>query len=162
MSLSRRGFILRLGALGLLTGPIRSLDALFARKLTEAAGGTIRFGYAAITWDGNDRQAIREISELGFRGIQLRSNVLKEFEPKPEELKNLLTQNNLELVALSSGGVTITPGTENDEIEKHIRNAKFVKAVGGGYLQLTDSARPKDRNPEPADFKQLAHMLTEI
>jgi len=66
------------------------------------------------------------------------------------------------MVAFSSGGVGIAPGTEADEIAKHVRNAQFVKAVGGRYLQVTDSARPKDRKPEAADFKQLGHVLSEI
>jgi inosose dehydratase len=65
------------------------------------------------------------------------------------------------MVALSSGGVSIS-NPEADEIAKHVNNAKFVKAVGGRYLQVTDSARPKDRKPEAADFKQLGRVMTEI
>jgi inosose dehydratase len=125
-------------------------------------GSQIRFGYAAITWDGNDVQAIKDISELGFPGIQLRSNILKDFGERPEALRDLLAQHKLEMVAFSSGGVGIAAGSEADEIAKHIRNAQFVKAVGGRYLQVTDSARPKNRKPEAADFKQLGHVLTEI
>jgi len=66
------------------------------------------------------------------------------------------------MVALSSGGVGIAAGTEAAEIAKHVSNAKFVHDVGGHYLQVTDSARPKDRKPESADFKQLGHVLSEI
>ena len=47
----------------------------FADPIAPAPG--IRFGYAAITWEGNDLQAIREISELDFKGIQLRSDILR-------------------------------------------------------------------------------------
>ncbi|HKE56616.1 MAG TPA: sugar phosphate isomerase/epimerase [Pyrinomonadaceae bacterium] len=126
------------------------------------AAGMIRFAYAAITWEGNDALAIKEIAELGFPGIQLRSNILKDYGDRPEALRDLLKQNKLEMVALSSGGVSIAPGTEADEIAKHVRNAKFVRAVGGHYLQVTDSARPKDRKPEAADFKQLGHVMSEI
>ncbi len=122
----------------------------------------IRFGYAAITWNGNDAQAIKEISELGFPGIQLRSNILKDYGERPKALRDLLDQYHLEMVALSSGGVSIAPGSENDEIAKHVRNAKFVHDVGGHYLQVTDSARPKNRKPEATDFKQLGRVLTEI
>src|SRR5947208_2361811 len=43
----------------------------------------IHFGYAAITWGGNDRQAIADIAALGFHGIQLRANVIKEFGSAP-------------------------------------------------------------------------------
>ncbi len=66
------------------------------------------------------------------------------------------------MVALSSGGVGIGPGTEADEIAKHARHARFVHDVGGRYLQVTDSARSKDRQPAADDFKQLGKVLTEI
>jgi len=157
-TLSRRNFLLGMGA---GTIAFASLDLSRINGLSKA-GSTIRFGYAAITWEGNDVQAINDISELGFPGIQLRSNILKDFGDRPGALRDLLAQHKLEMVAFSSGGVGIAPGTEADEIAKHVHNAQFVKAVGGRYLQVTDSARPKDRKPEAADFKQLGHVLSEI
>ncbi len=167
--MSRRNFMLRCGTAAAATtiasqsfSAVLQATSAFPFPLTPVAAGTIRFGYAAITWDGNDTQAIKDISALGFPGIQLRSNILKDFGERPEALRDLLKQNKLEMVALSSGGVGIAPGTEADEITKHFRNAKFVKDVGGHYLQVTDSARPKDRKPEAADFKQLGRVLTEI
>ena len=161
-TLSRRHFILGVGA----TTVVSSVPSLKSLNLNGffrlVAKNNIHFGYASITWNGNDVQAIKEISELGFPGIQLRSNILKDFGERPEALRSLLEANKLEMVALSSGGVVIAPNTETAEIEKHVRNAKFVRAVGGRYLQVTDSARPKDRKPEASDFKQLGHLLTEI
>lgn len=175
MSLSRRHFIVSLGAVAAASAVpgktlARSLEpplypavdlSYFDRPITPAPG-MIRFGYAAITWGGDDAQAIKEISEIGFRGIQLRSNVLKDYGDRPKALRDLLDQHHLEMVALSSGGVGIVAGTETEEIAKHVRNARFVHDVGGHYLQVTDSARPKDRKPEGADFKQLGRVLTEI
>jgi len=66
------------------------------------------------------------------------------------------------MVALSSGGVGIAAGTEESEIAKHVQNARFVHDVGGDYLQVTDSAQPKDREPVASDFKQLGRVITEI
>ena len=175
MSSSRRHFIVGLGAavtasalpsktLGRMWEPplYPAMDLSYFAYPITAAPGLIRFGYAAITWNGNDAQAIKEISELGFSGIQLRSNILKDYGERPKALRDLLDQNHLEMVALSSGGVSIAPGSENDEIAKHVRNARFVHDVGGHYLQVTDSARPKGRKPEATDFKQLGRVLTEI
>jgi inosose dehydratase len=155
--LSRRYFMASLGAAAIAsTSGAESIAALLK------SAGPIRFGYASITWEGNDVQAIKDISELGFPGIQLRSNILKEYGEKPAALKELLAQYKLDMVALSSGGVSIAPNTEADEIAKHVSNAKFVSNVGGKYLQVTDSALPKDRKPVAADYKQLGHLLTEI
>jgi inosose dehydratase len=175
MSLSRRRFIAGLGTVAATsTLPLDALSrtfqpslypdldlSYFDRPITPAPG-QIRFGYAAITWGGNDLQAIQDISEIGFRGIQLRNNLLKDYGDRPKALRDLLDQHHLEMVALSSGGVSIAAGTEDSEIAKHISNAKFVHDVGGDYLQVTDSARPKDRAPAASDFKQLGRVLTEI
>src|SRR5258705_1724424 len=174
-TLSRRYFIASFGAAAAVsTLPVNAVaDILqpslyppvdlsyFDRPLTSGPAD-IRFGYAAITWNGEDEQAIKDISEIGFRGIQLRNNILKEYGDRPKALRDLLDQHHLEMVALSSGGVVINSGIEADEIAKHVANAKFVHDVGGRYLQVTDSARPKARQPEAADFKQLGRMLTEI
>src|SRR5882762_1955164 len=175
MSLSRRHFIVSLGAVaaasavsektlaGSLEPPLYpAVDLSYFDRPITPAPGRIRFGYAAITWGGDDEQAIKEISEIGFPGIQLRSNILKDYGERPKALRDLLDRYHLEMVALSSGGVGIAPGTEAAEIAKHVRNAKFVHDVGGHYLQVTDSARPKNRQPEGADFKQLGRILTEI
>jgi len=175
MSLSRRRFIAGLGTIaavsalpllelsGNIEPPIYSPVELsgFDRPITPA-DAEIKFGYAAITWGGNDLQAITDISEVGFRGIQLRSNLVKDYVDRPKALRELLEQHHLRLVALSSGGVGIAAGTEESEIAKHVRNARFVHDVGGDYLQVTDSARPKDREPLASDFKQLGRVITEI
>ena len=173
--LSRRHFIVSLGAVAAASAvPLKtfastlepplypSIDLSYFNNPITPAPGRIRFGYAAITWNGNDAQAIKEISELGFPGIQLRSNILKEYGERPKALRDLLGQYHLEMVAFSSGGVSIAPGSANDEIAKHVRNAKFVHDIGGHYLQVTDSARSKQRKPEAADFKELGRVLTEI
>ena len=165
-SLSRRTFLATLSAAAAVGAlPIRSLaDELYhysTTSLTVTAPQLIRFGYAAITWGGNDVQAIKDVSDAGFTGIQLRSNILKDYGERPKALRELLDQHHLEMVALSSGGVSIS-APEKDEIEKHLRNATFVRDVGGRYLQVTDSSRPKDRKPEATDFRQLGKVITEI
>src|SRR6266404_7718431 len=154
MSSSRRHFIVGLGAAAAASAlRFKTLARMFEAPLypamdlsyfdhpITAAPGRIRFGYAAITWNGNDAQAIKEISELGFPGIQLRSNILKEYGDRPKALRDLLDQNHLEMVALSSGGVVINSSNETGEIARHVSNARFVHDVGGHYLQVTDSAR---------------------
>jgi len=124
------------------------------------APGEIHFGYASITWNENDRQAIADIAALGFPGIQLRANVLKEFA-SAAELRDLLEKHRLKMVALSSGGVRSDPAVEAEEIAKHVSNAKFVHDVGGLYLQVTDE-RPKDRAITSADYARLGKLITEI
>jgi inosose dehydratase len=83
-----------------------------------AAPSDIRFGYASITWDGDDRKAIEDIAAMGFHGIQLRSNCIEEFKNDPAVVRDLLAQHKLTFVALSSGGLSIDR-PEADELAKH-------------------------------------------
>ena len=121
----------------------------------------IRFGYAAITWNGNDRQAIDDISALGFRGIQLRQPAFDTWHDRPAELAALLHERGLTFVALSSGEMPRAPVDEAATLETHVHHAQFVRDVGGRYLQVIDQ-RPQGRDPGPADFKRMGRLLTEL
>ena len=136
------------------------MDLSYFDTPISAGPSEIHFGYASITWNGNDRQAIEDIAALGFPGIQLRANVIKEFTGAAE-LRELLEKHQLKMVALSSGGVRIDPAVEKDEIAKHTAHAKFVHDVGGLYLQVTDE-RPAGRAIAPADYTRLGKLITEI
>jgi inosose dehydratase len=124
------------------------------------APSEIHFGYAAITWGGNDRQAIEDVAAVGFRGIQLRSNSIAEFG-SPAAVRDLLGQHELKFVALSSGDLLSDPAVAKKSISEHAARAKFLRDAGGLYLQIIDN-RPKGRAVTPADFKQLAKALTEL
>ena len=158
---SRRSFVISLSSLAAASVVPRRLTAALELPGTLAPS-RIRFGYAAITWGGNDLQAIKEVGEVGFRGIQLRSPILKDFGDKPKALAELLKQNKLTFVALSGGGPRNDAYIAEEEIATQVKHATFMKAAGGLYLQMTDSARPKDRKPEAKDFKALGQLLTEI
>ena len=124
------------------------------------APSEIHFGYAAITWGGNDRQAIDDIAAVGFHGIQLRSNSIAEFG-SPAAVRDLLSQRELKFVALSSGNLLSDPAVSKKSIAEHTAHAKFLRDAGGLYLQVIDS-RPKNRAVSPADYKQLGKALTEL
>lgn len=136
------------------------MDLSYFDKPISPAPAEIRVGYASITWSGDDRQAIEDISALGFPGIQLRSNATTEFSAAGE-LKDLLQKHHLAFVALSSGAVRVDPGVEAEDLARHTANARFVHDAGGFYLQLTDQ-RPKNRAITPDDYKKLGNLLTGI
>jgi inosose dehydratase len=169
--LPRRDFLAGIAALAATSSiPARALaarellyppvDLSYFDTPIAPAPSEIRFGYAAITWGGNDRQAIDDIAALGFRGIQLRSNCIEEFG-SASAVRDLLEKHSLPLVALSSGGLSIDPAVESSELDNHASHAKFLHDAGGMYLQVTDD-RPKGRDVTPADCKRLGHLLTEL
>ena len=90
---SRRGTIS--GLAGIAAGA--TLPALAAPTGTPG----IQYGYAAMTWGKEEKQAIEDISAVGFRGVQFRLEAVAEFQPV--QLKEILQQHKLKFVALSSG-----------------------------------------------------------
>lgn len=155
---TRRDFLRTLGG-GAAAAALLPLPNV-SPSLAAAPEG-ISFGYAAITWGGNDEQAIEEISAVGFPGIQLRAGVLSRFGDRPGELRDLLARHRLTFVALSSGNVSIDPTLESRMIDEHVSHARFLRDAGGLYLQLIDE-RPKGREVASGDHERLGRLMTEI
>ncbi len=155
-SQSRREFLKHTGA---LAAAMAFAPELFAKQATKPL---YSIGCSAITWGGNDKQAIQDIASLGIRGIQLRANTYKDYKDKTSELKDLLKQHKLQLVMFSSGNVNIDPAEEKNQLETHINHAKFVKALGGKAIQLTNNSRPKDRLPTTDELKRLSQLMNEV
>ena len=169
--IARRGFLGAMGALAAVSAFPTS--SLFARDLLyppmdlshfdtplTPAPSEILFGYASITWGGNDRQAIEDIAAVGFHGIQLRSNSVTEFG-SPAAVRDLLSQHELKFVALSSGDLLSDSASVKKSIAEHTAHAKFLHDAGGLYLQIIDQ-RPKGRMAIADDYKQLGKALTEL
>jgi inosose dehydratase len=119
----------------------------------------IRFGYASITWDKKDNQAIEDIAAVGYSGIQLRANVLGEY-PDPHALKDTLTKHNLAFVALSSGDASLDKAQERKMLETHAANARYLHEAGGKYLQIVGTFAQKTYTA--SDYKREGALLTEI
>ena len=121
----------------------------------------IRPGCAAITWGGNDEQAIDDVSEVGFKGIQLRATAFDKWGTRPEALKELLAKRGLTLAVLSSGNLKYRPADRGAQIDLHLSHAKFVRDAGGLMLQVIDE-KPGDRPVTADDYKALADMLRRL
>ncbi|MXV16519.1 sugar phosphate isomerase/epimerase family protein [Hufsiella ginkgonis] len=154
--LSRRDFLAQLSILAASAAIKPSTELLLP------AGGPIKFGYSAITWGGNDVQAIKDIASLGFTGIQLRANAYQEYGQKVDELKKMIADAKLELVMFSSGNANVNTPDDQAQIAPHVTHAKFVKALGGKRIQVTNSARPKSGEVAEADLVKYGNMLTVI
>jgi inosose dehydratase len=148
---TRRTFLAGLGA----AAAANTLPSFAAPGRMRA----IRFGYTAMTWGNEERQAIDDIAAVGFPGIQFRANAVTEF--KPAELKDLLAQHKLTFVALSIGDVSLDE-PEAEQIAKHVANAQFVKDSGGLYLQVLDQLKSYPRSATPDECKRLGSLLTQL
>ncbi len=138
-----------------------SLLAL-AAFLPVAKSKTYRMGYSAITWGGKDELAIEELSGLGYKGIQLRANTYAKYKDNPSDLKQLLDAKGLSLVMFSSGNVEIDPTKKEANAAMHLNHARFVKALGGSSIQLTNSLRKNNVAPTADELARLAAAMNEI
>ena len=148
---TRRTFVAGMGA----AAAAAAVPASFALAPTQR----IKFGYTAITWGDDVKQAIEDISALGYEGIQLRNNVLTMY--KPAEMKDMLAAHKLTFVALSSGEISLDK-PEDEQIALHLANAQYVKDSGGLYLQVLDALKAYPRNATPEECKQLGKLLTNL
>src|SRR5262245_24992110 len=157
MSPSRRQFLLCAGATALAaqfdSNPI---------SYSIAADYEFKIGYHAMTWGDKTEQAINEISELGFSGVAIRRSDYEKYANRAAEFKDLIAAKKLTLVSISTGDVTINPGAEKQEIADRVAMAKWMKEVGGLYLEATDSSRAKEGVNDLDDYKKLGRRLTEI
>lgn len=150
----RREFTLGAGAV--------ALSALTSRAWAASKAAPISFAYAAITWgEAGVKKAIAEISEAGFPGVQLRSNILKEYTD-PAALKAELAKAKLTFVCYSGGGIGSDPATRAKDIEKFMTGAKFAKAAGALVVQVTSPKRSGDGPSDPAALKSFGEGLTEL
>jgi inosose dehydratase len=134
--------------------------AAIRASFASTAPAGIKYGYTAMTWGKNEREAIDDISAMGFEGVQFRINAFTEFQPG--ELREILQAHKLTFVALSSGEVSIDPATQADTIAEHITHAKFVRDAGGMYLQILDQLKDYPRTVTSDECKQLGKLLTEL
>ena len=150
---SRRAFLKTSTAAGAAAWawPTYAADSPYALKL----------GYAAITWNGKDDQAIDDVAALGFHGIQLRTSSLAIWGDKPDDLKKKLADKGVALLCFSSGSIDAVPEKEAEYLATHEKNARFVSAIGGKLLQIV-SRRPADRAPTSEEFARLGRLLNEI
>ncbi len=156
--LNRRRFLQSLGlsALAISAGA----DPLTTHLPLKKSG--LQIGYSAITWGGNDAQAIKDIAALGFRGIQLRANTFGPYRTKPSELRALLEEAKLQLCMFSSGNVEVDPAKEQSTIDQHVAHASFVKALGGSAMQVTNSLRKAGQAPTTEELKRLTAVMNKI
>ena len=136
-------------------------EATQQAKTTPQAKAQIKVGYAAITWGGNDELAIREVSEAGYKGIQLRASAFDAFQTRPAALRELLATHKLTFAVLSSGNLKIDPAVERDQIDLHLSHAAFVKESGGEMIQVIDE-KPRGRAVGPDDYKRLGALMSEL
>jgi inosose dehydratase len=159
--LGRRDFTLGLGAAGvaslLTAGRARAAQPA---KAAKSAYPNVKVGYAAITWgDANAKQAMMEVAELGYRGIQLRATIARDWN-QPIDLKTDLEHFKLTFACLSGGSPSADPAKRNEEVEKWVKLVTFAK--GAGALQVQATSPVRGASVDKAQLESFAETLNVI
>jgi inosose dehydratase len=121
-------------------------------------------GYSTISWpDAQYEQALEEISEVGYKGAQLMGEIVQAYPgDKVGELRDHLQKLKLVATCMSCHSVSLAPGKPIDQALGRFReDVKFMKALGGPFLQVTDGGKPHVDYPAD-DIKQLGASMTEL
>lgn len=126
---------------------------------------SIRLSYHAITWGPDTLGAMKDISDLGYEGIECFTQVADQYGDNPALFRRILDDHGLELVCLYGGGKMLRE-TRAADLEYNRRMAEFVAAVGGERLNLGGGDRRRDSEGHDHftadDLKDLCETMNRI
>ena len=151
----RRGFLKQLGAFVVAGG----ISPWSAKGAASPLPNPV--GYATISWpDSQFDEALRTISGLGFKGVQILGWVRDAYRgSRVETLRGRLRSLKLQPVVLSCWNVALDPQKPRDETGEVRADAEFFRRLGGLYLQVTDGGDPR-KSYSAATIRQLGARMT--
>ncbi|WP_123039681.1 sugar phosphate isomerase/epimerase family protein [Cohnella candidum] len=107
---------------------------------------------------GSLEQAVKEIADAGFAGIELFDGNLMTYEDRPAEFRNLLQQHGQKLVGVYTGANFIFADIWKEELYKIEKVAKLAAECGAEHLVLGGGAI-RATGILDSDFEALAESL---
>ena len=141
----------------------------------------MQLGYHSITWggvvgnaqgvtsvkdlfyraNGSMQQALRDISGVGYEGVEMFDGNVADFADRPEELQALLTATRLQLVSVYTGANFIYPEILPDELWRVERAAELAATFGAGRLVVGGGARSAAGTSDK-DYDRLGEALDRV
>jgi inosose dehydratase len=151
----RRDFLKQLGTLAVAGG----LHGWTAEGAANPLPNPV--GYATISWpEGQFEEALRTISGLGFKGVQILGWAREAYQgSRVETLRDRLHTLKLQPVTLSCSDVVLDPQKPRDETGELRAYATFFQRLGGLYLQVTDGGDPRKKYSAEM-IRQLGARMT--
>jgi inosose dehydratase len=110
---------------------------------------------------GDMERAIREIAEAGYAGIEFFDGNVLDYEGRLPQLRSLLDQSTLKLVAVYSGGNFIFPDVLPEELARIRRVVDAAAALGAEHLVVGGGAK-RAAGVRDDDYALLAAALDRI
>lgn len=123
-----------------------------------------RLGHTAITWPftvEGARQAIDDVANLGYRGIELFGFVIDAYPGGVDGLRERLAEHRLQLAAAYCSASLIDPGARASDVARMVAWAGKVRGLGGEVIVVgaDSSAKPAYSRDE---YAGLCRTLDEI
>jgi inosose dehydratase len=141
----------------------------------------VKLGYCTITWGGvvghpvgvtsvkdlfylthgSMADAVGDIGELGYEGVEMFDGNLAEYADRPQELTQILTEAGVSLVSVYTGANFIYADILPDELHRIHRAAELAAQFGATRLVVGGGATRAD-GIRDSDYDRLAEALDQV
>tara|TARA_A100001011_G_C14083867_1_gene745676 strand:- start:73 stop:894 length:822 start_codon:yes stop_codon:yes gene_type:complete len=104
---------------------------------------------------------LTDIAKAGYTGIEIFDGNLFEYKDRLSELKKMLSNSGLKLIASYSGGNLIFNDILNEEIDKIKKSIDISKELGAIHFVVGGGAK-KSNGTNDDDYNKLADSLNKI
>lgn len=111
--------------------------------------------------NGPDEQALRDVAQAGYDGVELFDGNLNRYADQQERLEGMLRDNGLTLVAVYSGANFIYADALEDELARLEMAAKLGRRFGARFLTVGGGAIRAGGTRE-GDYEALARGLDKV
>jgi len=105
--------------------------------------------------------ALRDVADAGYKGFELFDGSLVEYEDRPDDLRQLLAETGLELVAVYSGANFVFPEILDEELWRIAKAASLGSQFGAEHLVVGGGAQ-RARGTTDEDYDRLAKGLDRV
>lgn len=141
----------------------------------------MRLGYCTITWggvvghpvgvtsvkdlfylaNGSTADAVADIASVGYEGVEMFDGNLAAYADHPDELKELLASNGVELVSVYTGANFIYGDILEDELHR-IRRAAELAALFGVSRLVVGGGAVRANGIRDTDYARLGAALDQV
>ncbi len=124
--------------------------------------GEIRLSCFAAPWGGEGTiQAITDVAECGYEGLEFPSEVVRRFEDRLHVFEEILDTTGLKLSGLLQRINLLDKDKADEQVEKAANSARFAGSVGRGSLTICQS-EPLTGPVSDDDWLTVAAIVEEI
>jgi inosose dehydratase len=111
--------------------------------------------------NGTSEHALRDIAAAGYTGVELFDGNLMQYAEQPDELRRLLTETGLQLVAVYSGANFVFPDILDEELWRISAVAALASELGAEHIVVGGGAQ-RARGTTGQDYVRLAEALDRV